>query len=284
MTKRTPIEGTALHFRVDFGGMTDRAREFWAEEKYAFAFRVLEEGFHLSREQAVSVLNGRMKMAQFPGGVEGCEGTLVADTWKPADSGFGFYPSPGDPLLAAECAALKREVHELRRRLGDDQLPHILDDEEPQEFRARTLAEIHSGAFGNADPMEARVQQLNMEYALKAQAKASLEFQLEADTKPTPGPDTTYASGNGWVTSAGKFYPCENPMQHVWLAGRLGKTEAQAEDAGWVKLSTSFMGIHVFSKRRPSQRQIDTVFAWAGRKGQSQREAVAKEWLDRETR
>lgn len=106
-----------LCFRVDFSGMTERCREFWAEGKYEHAYKVLEEGFNLSRDQATSVIKGEMKLADDPDGHPGIDGMLLSDSWKPCDSGFGFYPEAGNPLATAEIVRLKKENDAMRREL-----------------------------------------------------------------------------------------------------------------------------------------------------------------------
>lgn len=279
-----------LHFRVSFDGLTMRVREFWAEERYQHAFDTLECGCNLTREQATAVLNGRMKLAQRPGGTEGCDGILVEDNWRPSEAGFGFYPEATDVPLAAECAKLRRENRNLRERLDSE--GGCVPPEPEEEEKPRTIAEIQrdfSGRFGLvpvADPFEERVQDANLRYALKKQGEQLLESLLTRDDRPTPGPTRDFTSGSGWVTNEGKFYPCEGPLEHIWLAGRLHPNlpagqcpERHCEDKGWVKLSIGLTGIHIVSKQPPTQAQINTVFAWAA--GRAGREQKAKEWLER---
>lgn len=62
-------------------------------------------------------------------------------------------------------------------------------------------------------------------------------------------------------------------MEHIWLAGKLGKTEEEAESAGWVKCSCAMLGIYVISKIKPTQKQLDTVFDWMMAKEYERKEA-----------
>ncbi len=76
----------------------------------------------------------------------------------------------------------------------------------------------------------------------------------------------------GWVLPDGKFYPCLVSMEHIWLANKLGKTEKEAENAGWMKISYSVIGIYVICMKKPTQKQLNTLFDWV-EVSESRREA-----------
>jgi hypothetical protein len=258
----------SVTFRVDFDGMTDRVREFWAEGKYQHAMNVIEQGFNLTRAQATEVLNGRKRFAQAPGGKPGLEGVLVDDAWSPKTAGFDFYPDATCPVMAAECLRLQRENDTLKEKLVNAAMNASLREEEIQ---------------GEVTALRTRVATARMQLrSPRSFGEVLLDRMLSLDKRPTPGPDRTFKSGNGWVTRDGKFYPCENSMEHIWLADRLGKTEKQAEEAGWVKLCEPMFDVFIFSSKGPTQRQINTVFDWAANQGRrAGAERAAKEWLER---
>lgn len=263
-------ESKPLYFRVCFASMTDRAREFWAEGKYKFAYEFLADGFGLNREQATLVLSGKMKLAQDPEGKEGVDGVLVEDNWT-FNEDYSFYPDPGDPILAVENHQLHQENKEPREELEADQ-------KRRDDYGSRYSTVVKDLFDYEEETPEQRVQRMNLQFALEKQGESYHKHLLEADTKPTPKPYTTYKMGNGWVLPNGKFYPLEDAMQHIWCAERLGKTEAQAEKLGWVKLSQGLTGLNIISHKMPTQKQIDTVFAWA--KNHANREDKAKAWLE----
>lgn len=263
---RRKVVGT-VHFTVDFDGMTDRIREFWAEGKYALAVQACTEGFGLTREQAAQVINGRKRLAQDPNGRKGCDGILLDDTWSPRDAHFTFYPEGSCPVSAAECQRLFKENQQLREELEFAGLRYN-DRENELQFELTKI---------RARVIEAR---LNLR---PGGAQTTLESfvaaQSELDTRPTPKPDKTYESHWGWVLPDGKFYPCKNMMEHIWLADRLGKDERAAEASGWVKITKGIGGIYIISQWKPSQAQINTVFDWS-RKSEA-RSHVFEDWLKR---
>lgn len=86
-----------VHFRFDFDWLTERIRLFWAEGEYAQALAIMVD-CGISADNAKEVIRGKLKMAQYPNGVEGTEGWLVEDDWKP-NLGlclWGKYPDPDD--------------------------------------------------------------------------------------------------------------------------------------------------------------------------------------------
>lgn len=74
----------------------------------------------------------------------------------------------------------------------------------------------------------------------------------------------------------GVMFPCENTMEHGWLASRIHPTasnpEKKMEDEGCIKvaLTKSFGpisgGIYILASRKPSQKQIDAIFQWGEQK------------------
>lgn len=235
-----------VHFTVDFDGLTNRAREFWAERKYAFALHeFLCKGCNLSEEKAKLLLAGRLKMAQLPGGKMGVDGTLVKDTWRPDST--TFYPNPMMGVEYANTAVARYLAETEVRKLRKD-LAYAVDE----------IARL------TAPPQKTTVDRF-------------IERQMELEKRPTPKPDTTYKSNMAWVLPDGKFYPCKNSMEHIWLAERLGKTEKEAEESGWVKISHTVFGLYIFSQKR-TQRQMDTLFAWM-QADEVMRKRAYDEWM-----
>jgi hypothetical protein len=219
------------HFTVDFDGMTMRVREFWAECKYGYVMKVLRDGFNQSEENAQKILAGKMRMADAPDGKPGVDGTLLPDSWTPADMGDPFYPDPMLGVAYAEAAYARHLAETENKRLRGD-VDRLVREAEERENPTPTLAEKF------------------------------IDAQLSLEKRALPKPERPPKSANGWLLPNGKFYPCENMMEHIWLADKLGKTEAQAEDLGWVKVGKGLMGYHVLSKRPPTQTQVNRLYEW----------------------
>lgn len=65
------------------------------------------------------------------------------------------------------------------------------------------------------------------------------------------------------TTPDGKFYACLTRMEHIWLAKQFGKTEKEAEEAGWIKINLGLMNdINILHFKKPTQKQLDTLFDW----------------------
>lgn len=282
--KRKPI-GFA-HFTVDFDGLTRIVRDFWAEHNFERALSVLIKS-HIPEATAHDIIRGKKRMAQDPKGRKGIDGIVVADDWTPNlnHCQHGVYPDPLDlPKLAADGVSSTAELKRIAEERWENahsvimtQLREAIDENKWDE-----LQEL----FDAYDLLPAPVRSkhplpYNRTYLLDVAARAKrekerrakglpsddpaqlfIDRQLALDKRPTPRPENPPKSGNGWLLPSGKFYPCENPMEHIWLAGRLGKEEHNAEASGWVKCATGLTGVHVFSKTTPTQAQVNALYKW----------------------
>lgn len=86
-----------VYFRVDFEGLTNLIRNFWAEGEYSKALSIMTES-GIDLENAHDVIRGKLKLIQQPGGREGVEGNLAKDNWKPNLDlcMWNKYPDPKD--------------------------------------------------------------------------------------------------------------------------------------------------------------------------------------------
>lgn len=87
-----------VHFGVDFEGLTQLARDFWAEHNFDKARKLLIEGCDFENAVAMDIIQGRKKMAQHPDGKKGVDGIVVKDNWQPdlSECRFGKYPTLED--------------------------------------------------------------------------------------------------------------------------------------------------------------------------------------------
>lgn len=238
--KRTPA-GT-MHFTVDFDGMTLRVREFWAERKYAYAVKVLVDGFNQTEENALLILAGKKRMADHPEGRKGIDGTLIDDEWNPSDIGNPFYPSPLLGVPYAE-AAQARHVAEVENAKLREELDGLLGAHERAEREKRIVDEF-----------------------------VAKERDKEERSQQKQKPDRTFKSDWGWLLPNGNFFACKGEMEHIWLASVLreqldkiydGNAERAAERGGWIKIGVHSGSMYAFADERPTQRQLDTLFDYA---------------------
>jgi len=286
-----------LYFRVDFDGLTRQLRNFWAEGSYK---KAIDYGLAcgLNKEHVEEVIRGKMKMIQDPKGKDGVDGMLEDDNWVPNLSlcQHGKYPDPDDLYkMATESLENNDFIEKVQlsdlQDIGDEiraayerwdmegarKLWGIVDNF-PEDIRkqvdipyARRIAfdqeEVEDVMSGNKARREI------MERAGIPSIETYINKQIEREDRPTPEPTTNLDWDNGWLLPNGKFYPCEGGMmEHIWLADRLGKTENEAEKAGWIKLGKGLLGIHICSFKKPTKKQFNFLFDWSEFKPSRQKE------------
>jgi hypothetical protein len=263
-----------LHFTVNFNWLTDFVRSLWAEGSFRKALTILED-MGIPQHESFEIIRGNLKMLQNPKGEKGIDGITAKDNWKPnlPNCELQRYPDP------EELASIERDR---------DKYAKIYINQCVSEIYA-VLSELHSAIetgngmlIGNAEeklltyPDEAfsivgidknsyeeHTYKAELLHNAKIQKEIEVEeyvqHQLELDKKPLPAIDTTLESIYGWLLPTGDFYPCEW-QDHIWLAGKLGKSEHQAEYEGWIKFTKS--GIYYLAVDMPTQKQIDMIFEW----------------------
>lgn len=272
MTKNPYYKETTVHFRVDFEGLTQICRDFWAEGEYSKALAIMTES-GISLKDAHDVIRGKLKMIQFPGGKEGVEGTLAKDNWEP-NLGlcmWGKYPDPTDTsyfrmierygvkglsekrqILESTIYALQECVYSPdKERLIKDLKTQRIDDEIAKFFNLPTIKQLEikykpKMLSWDRDRYDSFADQLIDNNAVPmtwssnlpphiSDVDAYIKRQLELDKiteKPKP---CNPPQRTGWLSPKGEMFAC-NYNEHLWLADLLGYTGIQIEKEGWVKL------------------------------------------------
>lgn len=298
----------SAHFTVDFGFLTQTARDFWAEHAFDRAVRLITcSGIPLAI--AHDIIRGKKRMAQDPNGREGVDGTVLSDKWKPnlGRCQHGIYPDPDDlPKMAADGANAAAEL--VREREATDRENMNLLFEEIASALNNFNMEEAVRLFERYDELPAKLRKqrplpYNREFlkgvAMKQHREKERErlglpkvpdavdqfvdHQIELDTRPKPVPSKDYEAENAWVLPNGGFHALKTSMEHIWAANKIaGFSERAAEQAGWVKISHGIMGLHIISHEQPTQSQINTLFDWSNSpkaKNKTERETVFTEWL-----
>ncbi len=220
---------STLCFRVCFPGLTNTIRGIWAEGKYQHALNIAESA-GLNKQQSIDLINGKLKMQDDPDGRPGIDGVLVPDNWDPK-SEYSEYPDANDSILAIENKQLKQRISEL-----EEACPNA--------------------AGGNAAYVPPSVSDF-------------IAQQTALSKRGKPDPDYKGVADNGWILPNGVMYPCENTMEHIWLASVLYPDQANAEkymeDIGCIKLNkTKGFGpipssVYVFCFKKPNNKQLDML-------------------------
>ena len=311
--KSTPnclqMKSELLHFRVCFEGLTQQARDFWMEGEYARALDFLD-ACNIPIEKAHDIIRGKLKMIQDPKGKKGVDGTLAEDSWKPNLDycQYSTYPDPDDlakmaqdglnykyqynrqnkltfqalldKLSEAYQASDMKEANEIWQLI--DCFPVDKKEKENIPWSRKLCEDALAGieAFDKSHNITDGGVQFTSKYILDNNPDLN-EFTkniLKRDLREAPKPTKDFKTHKqGWILPSGKFYPCLTPMEHVWLAEKLGKTEKEAEEAGWVKISYTFMGIYILCFRQVTQKQLDTLFDWSV--GSPERESPYKKFI-----
>jgi heat shock protein HspQ len=288
-----------LYFRVDFEGLTRQLRDFWAEGSYKHAIDY-GKGCGLTKELTEEVIRGKYKMVQDPDGRDGVDGMLAKDDWTPNLNMCHHckYPDPNELYeIAEQTFELKETVdyarvfnlwgiaEEISLAYKDSDMATARDlwnivDTFPKEIReqvdipySRALAEMTEEEYENAISIEKAKEKKMAELVGIPSIGDYINQELEREKRPTPKPTKNLKWDNGWLLPNGNFYPCEGgTMEHIWLADRLGKTENEAEQAGWIKLGKGMLGIHICAFKKPTKKQFNFLFDWSEFKKDRQKE------------
>lgn len=253
-----------VHFTVDPTGLTRLVREMWAEGSYDKCLNLLaatKHGEPLPIAVQYEIIRGKKRFALFNGDPDSF--CIEADDWKP---GAGSrYPDPEPSKLAAwlkEQSRLETD-REMARILRGRGIEDDIDDEgEPRRTITAPKMMKRFAGFDSLDDMN-HAMLMKRNIPTIDETVAAMHSRDERDGKK-PRPDLTLSAEMGWLLPDGKYYACLTKMEHVWLAAQFGKTEAQAEYAGWIKTTKDLMGErHIFKgKRDPTQSQLNTLFDW----------------------
>ena len=286
-----------LYFRVDFDFLTRQLRDFWAEGSYKHA---IDFGLScgINKEHVEEVIRGKMKMIQDPNGKDGVDGTLEVDDWKPNLNLCHHckYPDP-DEMYQLATESLQKDdfiesvqINDLReigeeireayqnfdmveaRKLWEavDNFPEDIHKQVDIPYSRKLafdLVEFEDVMSGN------KARRKMADRLGIPSVETYINRELERERRATPDSTTDLNWDNGWLLPNGKFYPCEGGMmEHIWLADRLGKTEEEAEKAGWIKLGKGILGIHICSFKKPTKKQFTFLFDWSEFKKDRQKE------------
>lgn len=232
-----------VHFTVDPDGITRLIRDMWAEGSYEKALNVLGSmacGVVIPQGIQYDIIRGKKKFANYNGDPD--QFCIIVDNWKPRD---GDYPDPEPSKLAA---FLKKRA----------------DEEFKVEATTTGFDFTAMKRFGGYDTIEQMNQALLIQRNIsKIDPLADMHSREERERNGKPKPDTELESKAGWILPNGKFYACLTAMEHVWLASQFGKTEKQAEDAGWIKINHGLLNdTNILHFKPPTQKQLNTLFDW----------------------
>lgn len=261
------MKAKSLHFTVDPDGLTRLVRDMWAEGNYDKCLNVLgasKSGGPLALDVQYDIIRGKKRFANWKG--ERDQFCIEKDDWKP--SKIAFYPDPAPSRLASalQKKSDKDSEREISRALGGYSEPEeVKTVARPARVQRRIVKRYKMQMFGGYSSLE----EMNMAYLAKRNIPtiddqiAAMHSRDEREGKK-PLPDRKLSTRMGWILPNGGFYSCLTKMEHVWLAAQFGKTESQAENAGWIKTTVGLTGeTHIFKgEKEPTQKQINTVFDW----------------------
>lgn len=305
-----------VHFRVDFEGLTQMVRDYWAEGSYSLALSIMVES-NIPINYAHDIIRGKLKMTQDPDEPEGVGGMLAEDNWQPNNAVcyMGKYPDPEDykwfKLIHRYGTEGLNELRQLANWAVDamNNSTYSLDkikilkevkrvpEEIYEYFNIPDPKTIHTGDLYeptinlNSVDMswseaasQIRTDRLNPLPGL-TDLDSWIKRQLELDKMPKPKPDKTFSKPLGWILPTGKFYSCEF-MEHDWLASQIGNSpnfsKTMAHQMGWIEIThplgqpTQFKII--YGDKEPTQKQLDTLFDWKQKYGEAEELKGAGEW------
>lgn len=185
-----------------------------------------------------------------------------------------------------------RKLRRAKSLLGEDEALEVLDrykdeiredeieDERPPAATFQQMFTYSDEATPRRDPLQEVYEQARNRMMINAAVSGidpdsipTVEAMMHRGDNITPVlcPDMTSASG--WLLPDGKYYGCGS-MEHIGLAeallaenhptsiGQFG-AEAVAESYGWVKISRSMMGLHVYCMKKVTKRQLDKLWDYA---------------------
>lgn len=264
-------------FTVDFDWLTDFVRSLWAEGSFRRALSVLED-MGIPEYESFEIIRGNLKMTQDPNGEKGIDGITAKDNWKPClpNCELQRYPDPKElesieknrdkyaKIYIDQCVTeIYTMLQELNQAIETGKGMLIGNVEEKLFYYPDEAFQI---VGINKNSYQEHLDKAELLYKIREKQEIKLEeyiqHQLELDKKSLPEIDVNLESLYGWLLPDGKFYPC-NWQDHIWLAGKLGKSEKQAEYEGWIKFTKS--GIYYLAQEKPTQKQMDVVFEWCNK-------------------
>lgn len=280
-------------FQVHGSFITDTARDFWGEDRYALAMDILE-GCGLSKDQACEVIAGKKRLE----GVN--EFSLEDDSWDPIKDGnwtedycdFKTAMKRGEnwrELRESHRQTVWQEIHdlyfiegigskEIRARtfqrgvdlIGEEETQQIWDDvmKNYESFNRRT-----NGLSGSiySSPIEDVFEATANRLASLGIDAGPLENLMYRGTDKELELDPTMTSKCGWLLPDGRYFACgqyehigvaENILQTGGLAIEGMNAEKIAEDRGWIKIAVSAFGadLGVVCSKKPTQKQLNKLF------------------------
>jgi hypothetical protein len=263
-----------VHFSVDYDGLTQMVRDFWAEGSYTLATAIMTDS-NIPIDYAHDVIRGKMKMVQDPNDPDG--GMLTEDNWQPNNAVcyMGKYPDPLDYKWFKLVNRYGTEGLSELRQLAEwavnamNNSTYSLDKIRILQEVKRVPEEIYE-YFNIPDPKTIHTSDLHPAKSLDAfdysrnEAASDLRYerlspelphmpvaglpdvdtfikrQLELDKMPKPKPDKNFSRPCGYIIPTGKFYSCEW-MEHDWLASVLGNSQhfdkEIASNMGWIEIT-----------------------------------------------
>lgn len=224
----TKLETHKVYFRIEGRFVANLARNLWAEGAYVKALRMLMTGLSgMTYDSALSILTGRATLDGWDSDIR-----LVKDNVKTDNRGL--------PLLTLEQAFEKMQAQ------LDEKDKELKETRHPIETTANL---IKAGA---------RIVGFNaFEEGLRWQAVQEIELG-------TPKPDKKLLSAHGYLLPSGKLYGCPY-YGHIKLADALGKTQAEVERDGWIKLQNGHWWEN--STTEPTREQVGTIMDWCKQHG-----------------
>lgn len=217
-------------FQVHGSFITDTARDFWGEDRYALAMDILE-GCGLSKDQACEVIAGKKRLE----GIN--EFSLEDDSWDPIKDG-NWTEDYCDFKTAMKRGENWREHREINRNISP-----------VQDVFEETATHLASLGI-DAGPLE------NLMYR-------GTDKELELD--PTMTSKCGWLLPDGSYFACGQYEHigvAENILQSGGLSIEGMNAEKIAEDRGWIKIAVSSFGVDlgVICSKKPTQKQLNKLF------------------------
>jgi len=248
------VKAGTMCFRVSGEGLTGILRAWWVEGKYLRAIRLLMDCLHgMTWKTAIAILEGRMKLVGEDPNVRAVpdkqKGLKTFDeVLKRQELDFNDGPYGREARQYAADVARRLEYRDGR--------PHNM---------GLDLSESESDRLLAAEGLPPGVPE-GLAARLNPEAVAQGRAWLAAQEPPTDlKPDEKLISPTGYLLPDGKLYPCPH-YGHIALAEALGKTQHEAEKAGWIKLQQGWF-MPPFESIEPTQAQLDTMFEWSRKQG-----------------
>ena len=279
---------TMACFQISGEFITNQARSFWAdEEKPAKALKLLLEGCSgMTRDQAMSIILGKAKLigindldmvdddaALSPNGNELIDEMemiekIQQETAEAKDLALDYMDmyygntvmvaGPKGPRLIPYRKSTRKGGHFLSPGYATYGTPAAPWD------KMNVWIDIDPPPSSRPKPFEAKAN-AEAEAEAEAQAQAQAKAVNVYDSFPIPTPAYKITAPNGWLSTDGKFYPCEYG-QHARLGYAMkiikGRTDVDWENimekAGWMKIQ----GGKAYLWEKFTAKQRDLVFDW----------------------